>query len=293
MSLYIGNQKIGSLYLGSTKIKEAWVGDVKVFGSSVDPYNPLNLPPYTIRCKFSSGYTPTMGDTNTLVDAAENIWDITKTPTAQITGWRSLFAYNNNLLEVLGANSRGPLFDGFIMTLMFYACQSLTRVMPFYTCSGDCRYMFEACSSITEISGFKFRGRLDGAFANCTSLTTLNIDTSDVTRMEDTFNRCTSLVNPPSIDTSEVTVASSMFTDCTSLSRISLFDTSKMYSVGYMFVNCTNVQSGALALYQQMSSQANPPNSHISTFYNCGINTETGLAELQQIPQSWGGLAPG
>lgn len=291
MSLYIGNQKIGSLYLGSTKIKEAWVGDVKVYGSSVDPYNPLNLPQYTIRCKFSSGYTPTMGDTNTLVDAAENIWDITKTP-PNILGWRSLFADNNNLLEVLGANSRGSLSDGFNMQMMFYVCRSLTRVMPFYTGSHYCSMMFDACSSITEISGFKFRGNLDYAFAGCTSLTTLNIDTSDVTHMDQTFNRCTSLVNPPSIDTSEVTSAGGMFINCTSMSRIPLYDTSKMYTVDQMFVNCTNVQSGALALYQQLSAQ-DITHQHEYTFYNCGINTASGLAELQQIPQSWGGLAEG
>lgn len=292
MSLYIGNQKIGSLYLGSTKIKEAWVGDVKVYGSSVDPYNPLGLPPYTIRCKFSSGYTPTMGDTNTLVDATENIWDIYKTSGAVILGWRSLFSDNNNLLEVLGANSRGPLFDGFNMQLMFFGCQSLTRVMPFYTGSHSCLYMFEACSSITEISGFKFKGNLDQAFANCSSLTTLNIDTSEVTRMGETFAQCTSLVNPPSIDTSEVTYATMMFRGCTSLSRIPLYDTSKMYTVDRMFVNCSNVQSGALALYQQLSTQDSIP-QHDYAFYNCGINTTTGLAELQQIPESWGGLAPG
>ena len=42
----------------------------------IDPYNPLGLPPYTIRVKFKSGYTPTMGDAQTLVDANENVWDI-------------------------------------------------------------------------------------------------------------------------------------------------------------------------------------------------------------------------
>jgi hypothetical protein len=43
-----------------------------------DPYNPLGLPPNTMRCKFKSGYTPPsdMGDKQTLVDAVENIWDI-------------------------------------------------------------------------------------------------------------------------------------------------------------------------------------------------------------------------
>jgi len=54
-----------------------------------------------------------------------------------------------------------------------------------------------------------------------------------------------------------------------------------------MFYQCTNVQSGALALYQQASSQTTPPTSHNQTFYNCGSNTTTGSAELAQIPSGW------
>ena len=53
--------------------------------------------------------------------------------------------------------------------------------------------------------------------------------------------------------------------------------------------SCLNVQSGALALYQQASSQTNPPSSHNNTFYNCGKFTTTGAAELAQIPSDWGG----
>jgi hypothetical protein len=55
----------------------------------------------------------------------------------------------------------------------------------------------------------------------------------------------------------------------------------------YMFAGCSNVQSGALALYQQASSQATPPSTHIATFRGCGSNTVTGAAELAQIPSNW------
>jgi hypothetical protein len=54
-----------------------------------------------------------------------------------------------------------------------------------------------------------------------------------------------------------------------------------------MFSFCREVQSGALALYQQASSQANPPTNHHSTFSMCGENTDTGAAELAQIPYEW------
>jgi hypothetical protein len=56
-----------------------------------------------------------------------------------------------------------------------------------------------------------------------------------------------------------------------------------------MFNDCLNVQSGALALYQQASTQTTPPSEYYNTFYNCGSNTTTGAAELAQIPSSWGG----
>jgi len=54
-----------------------------------------------------------------------------------------------------------------------------------------------------------------------------------------------------------------------------------------MFKGCTGVESGALALYQQASSQDIPPTYHYQTFYNCGSNTTTGAAELAQIPSDW------
>jgi len=54
-----------------------------------------------------------------------------------------------------------------------------------------------------------------------------------------------------------------------------------------MFYNCYKVESGALALYQQASTQATPPSSHSGTFSNCGRDTVTGAAELAQIPSNW------
>jgi surface protein len=84
-----------------------------------------------------------------------------------------------------------------------------------------------------------------------------------------------------------VTDISDMFGDCTSLTTISLFDTSSVTNMNRTFSGCTNVQSGALALYQQASSQTTPPTLHTGTFHNCGSDTVTGAAELAQIPSSW------
>lgn len=214
MSLKLGSTSIGSLYLGSTKIGAAYLGNVKVYESSqIDPYNPLGLPALTIRCKFASGYTPDMGDTQTLVNSAENIWDIYKSA----TDWRSLFSSNQNILSVLGAN------------------------------------------------------------------------TSDCTYMAYMFNYCENLSSVALFDTSACTWMLSMFNTCSSLTSIPLFPTNRCKNVKNMFWLCRSVTSGALALYQQMSTQATPPSTHSGCFYGCGSNTTSGAAELAQIPSSWGG----
>lgn len=203
----------------------------------IDPYNPLNLPANTIRVKFKSGYTPTMGDTQTLVDSTNNIWDIYK----QGNNIAYLFNECYDLLEVLGANT----------------------------------------SNVTNMSHM---------FTYCTALSSLKLfDTSTVTNMSYMFYVCSTLNNLPLFDTSNVTDMNGAFNRCGALTYIPLFNTSKVCGMGNTFWDCKNVQSGALALYQQASSQAKPPVNHGNTFLNCGINTETGSAELSQIPTSWGG----
>ena len=77
-----------------------------------------------------------------------------------------------------------------------------------------------------------------------------------------------------------------MFEGCRTLTSIPLFNLSSARDADYMFYACNNVESGALALYQQVSTQANPP-WHTRMFYACGSDTTTGAAELAQIPNDW------
>lgn len=97
------------------------------------------------------------------------------------------------------------------------------------------------------------------------------------------FHGCTSLVYVPLFDTSNLTKMNHTFTDCSSLSAIPLFDTSNITQLHNTFYNCVNVQTGALDLYRH---SLNVP-IHYKVFTNCGINTETGSAELAQIPSDW------
>lgn len=120
---------------------------------------------------------------------------------------------------------------------------------------------------------------------NVTEVLGANID--GITDMSNMFDSCTSLTNVAVFDTSSVTNMSQTFFHCSSLTSVPLLDTSSVTNMGGMFNGCVNVQSGALALYQQASSQTNPPSNHSATFYNCGSDTITGAAELAQIPSDW------
>ena len=204
--------------------------------SSEPPVPPVPvLPDNTIRIKYQAGYTPTMGDTQTLIDADENIWDIYKAS----NNWARLFSEKSNLLEVIGANT----------------------------------------SSVTD---------MDSMFIGCKSLTSIPLfDTSSVTNMYGMFDRCSSLESVPLLDTSSVKKMGYMFFECTSLKSVPLLDTSKVTDMRYMFQSCYNVESGALALYRQASSQATPPSEHAFCFRDCGGDTVTGAAELAQIPSDW------
>ena len=162
-----------------------------------DAYNPLGLPPFTIRCKFAQHITPdippAIGDSQTLVDATENIWDITKNS----TNWSELFRYTDSLLGVLGANTAGVT----IMSDMFLRCRWLTSIPLFDT------------SSVTNMA----------SMFQETSLTSAPIfDTSSVTNMNYMFYKCSALTSVPLLDTSSVTGMLGVFQDCTSVESGSL-----------------------------------------------------------------------
>lgn len=53
-----------------------------------------------------------------------------------------------------------------------------------------------------------------------------------------------------------------------------------------MFNKCYKVEQGALALYNSIKD--NPPETSYENMFNeCGRDTQTGAAELAQIPDAW------
>lgn len=231
-----------------------------------DPLNPYNLPAHTLRLLYPNGVTPTYsGPTGygrfKQVSSSPNIWDLTY---SDINGsWKSLSAYiTNKFTKVLGANATGVNN----MSAAFRNCKNLTVVNLFDT------------SSVTDMSMM---------FSTCTALTTVPLfNTSKVTSMMNMFKDCRVITTIPLFDTSRVTSMNSMLSNCYKLTYIPLFNTSRVTDMNNIAQGCSKVQGGALALYQQASSQTNVP-THYRSFTGCGSDTTTGAAELQQIPSDW------
>jgi len=275
--------------------------DVSVTGN----FEEIPLESNSIRAKFKAGYTPTMGDTQTLVDSSNNIWDIHRNS----NDFTNLFFQCNDILEVIAGNTSNVTS----MYQMFDYCRSLTRVALFDTSSvTDMSYMFMRCDSLTSLPLFDTSNVTDMhgmcsasnittapafntskvtnmsyLFSDCNITSVPLYDTSKVTNMSQMFSNCIYLETIPLFDTSNVTYMIQMCSHCMSLKAIPLFNTSKVTQVSYAFEDCFKVESGALALYNQMANQTNPPTSHSYCFNDCGRDTTAGAAELAQIPSDW------
>ena len=84
----------------------------------------------------------------------------------------------------------------------------------------------------------------------------------------------------------------SAFRAADSIKNICVLPFANATNVNGLFLDCVNMDGGQLAEYTYLSSLVNKP-VHSSTFSNCGSDSVSGTAELDQIPVSWGGnLAP-
>jgi surface protein len=190
-----------------------------------------------------------------------------------------------NPLNLPAKTIRIKFVDGFTPSADYGSATQVSstagnNVWDITTPSTSWQYLNDHIGAIDEFS-----------FEDPNTLAVLGANASGITAMNSMFYGSNSLTTVQLFDTSSVTDMSSAFYDCYSLASIPLFNTSSCTNMNYAFHGCTGVESGALALYQQASSQTTPPSNHSSCFYDCGSDTVTGSAELDQIPRSWGGNA--
>lgn len=255
------------------------------------------IPENTIRLRYKAGVTPTFNKgTGVCIDSSMNVWDLTYNNTS----WYAILSteqdlnpgnVNDQLVEVLGCNCPN-VTD---LHRAFHGCSSLKSVknMRFQNLTQTI-WMFTWCSSLKYVETFDTSKvtNMTGMFADCGIENAPMLDTSSCTNMKYMFSETESYANPtletvPLYDTSKVSNFNGMFQDCVKLKYIPLFDTSSATDVNVMFYDCHNVESGSLALYNQMANQTTVPTDHYRTFYRCGESTSTGAAELAQISDDW------
>ena len=266
----------------------------------------------TLKFRFSdisydpSSLTTLTGATWTQISSEPNVW-LWDASNVVETDWST--AFNNKLItsgnnvEIIDAGAlTTPIIlgsgSGKSASGMFSNNTMLLSVCPLsFPNATNCSFLFRTCLhlagsvSISCPSATTIYDCFGGSNSSSnTALTSATITTSSsLVTANLVFRGCAALQSFSISNTSSVTTFDSLCLSCASLQTVPLLATGAATNVVDMFKGCTNVESGALALYTQMSTQTTPPSSYSGCFTHCGSNTVTGAAELAQIPAAWGG----
>lgn len=246
--------------------------DVYVYGNFKDPYNPLDLPPYTIRVRLKPGETPLVNHNYlpsevwdllkwTCVDEINNIWDMNfvyndwgcNSGEAPDAGHVMSRIYNGDtIVEILGFNSTGitsmiGLFNDFtqISSIPIFDTSSVTNMRGMFQGSNLREIPLYNTSSVTDM--FEM-------FKSSKIRTLPLLDTSSVTDMRSMFSNCTLLSTIPQFNTANVTTMGSMFNECTNLTSVPLLNTGNVTYMYKMFYKCSYLTTSPLFNTQNVTS---------------------------------------
>lgn len=257
MGINLGNNTIGSLYLGSAKIGAAYLGNVKVWESG--------LPAKTMRFDFKyDHFDPTTG----LPSITEFTWTHVEDDVYDFHCDNTVWAYN-----YINPSSAQGLFNAYYPLVGYYPMSD---------------HQFDIIDSnltgVTVINRFFNAAR---QVKNCVLKNTGSV--TDATSLFYHSNKCR-LVSINSLNLSSAVYIDNLFRLCEYLtSPLAITLSGSVLTCTSAFNGAKNVPSGALALYNSLSSQSTLPIRYSSCFTNCGTNTVGGAEELAQIPTSWGG----
>lgn len=263
--LIVNGAPPAAVYAGSTPATAVYYGSTIIWNAS--PSTPAAR---TFRLKYTTGTVPTSTSywTVTPVSTSGGIYDITSTRTTDM----SVSDYDHLL----------PSDD------------QITEVLSHGDCSGVTNFykLFQYLPNLTHVCSLSFPDAttVQNLFSNCTNLTTVDGFSagSALVNTNSMFQECNSLTAAPLFDTSHVTNIRYMFKGCSVITALPQYNFSSVEQCAYAFAYTYLVESGALALYNQLSANT-ITDSTSETFKNCGSNTVAGAAELAQIPSSWGG----
>lgn len=280
--------RIGNMSGGSGTI----TGGGSMSASATNLYEGTMLPANTIRFRFSdASYDPSVSFVPrnnpayewTRVSSSPNVWDCHIN-----TSWRQAFNGAGVYPEPIHFESYGLI----VIEPCVYDydhTKTITVVDANLTGATSLNGTFEFCEqlvAVEKLSGTEGISDFNYAFQGCSALSSVAaFDVSGADAVDQMF-ASTALEHAPALNTSHVSDFSGMFVDCAHLREVPLYDTSSATDVSHMFYNCTNVESGALAMYNQLA-QLSPAPLYTKCFGDCGSGTTTGAAELAQIPSDW------
>lgn len=231
-----------------------------------------------------------------------------------VTTCDNLFSWENSFTSIKGLFNTSGVTNTY---RMFCACTRLEYVSTFDTHNvtnmwnmfGSClrlasapmlstgkvtnmEFMFASCAALVDVPQYDTKNVtvMQGMFSECSSLKRVpQFNTAKVTNIAGMFDLCPLLEEAPSFTSGTVTSMTTAFYGCTSLTAIPAINVANVAYATRAFYNCRAIPSGILAMYQALSStgKVDPTIGHDQCFYNCGINTTTGAAELAQIPSDW------
>lgn len=288
---------------------------------------PSPYPQYSLRFKFSDlNYNPLVaypigpvpypypkhwkaGCSWTQISSEPNIWEYQREPDHYTSeqdpwganAWNDEFLgmfndYENNQVEVLGGNTTGITSmdamlaqnSGLVRVALFdtSSCYNMSQMLTGVPISGSYRHT----SHLVEVPNFDFTSCLDaqGMFWGCEELETIPaFDLQGVCDTNRMFADCVSLRAIPAMRVGKV--GHPMMWEGTVISGNILY-------MDYMFQDCRSVASGIADMYTALSTNGYDtaaqtagvtPAQHAQVFEDCGVDSQSGSAELAQIPAGW------
>lgn len=279
--------------------------DNKWLGDGSRPLPPTPTGTRWIRVQYQDGYSPTIINYDRMVQVSPNIWDVYY----DNTNWASMFGSEYKLVKVLAADTTGVTN----MSKMFSYCNLLNEVIPANLVTSsvtDTKAMFMNCPFLVSVPAFDLSNAANCAwmFAYSALRTCPTFDLSSTRNTSHMFQECP--LNPiPAFDLSNVLACGHMFLGNQAATSIPDFDLSNSSEIMYMFDGCNHVtelpnityssyldceatyaqmwlvETGITREYQKLSDGR--ANGYLGCFIQCGMMTDTGSAELAQLPYDW------
>lgn len=225
-------------------------------------YNPLGLPPYTIRVQIADGESVTpvydpqgYAGTATRVSSSPNVWDLTYAK----PDWSYAFTYGSN--------------------------HSTAKCFRF---SND--------NSIKKVLGFNSTGitNMSQLLMDNTSLTEVAIfDTRNVVDAQHLFADSKAITVLPNYDFAAATNLSHICYGCNALTYVPNWNVPVCTNVNRAWNATINAQYGMLDFYNKVKDRISNFDNYSNCFTTCGkyydYASEQARIERAQIPVTWGG----